>query len=204
MKYAKILAELQSIQTEVNRIALDTSPTQDGARSLFDAYRKKHPETEKRVDDFFEPSEKSEKKDTNEVKSKIQERLDKHKGFLSKSKGERFTLRGISDSEIKGMDLSGIKIPKADLRSRNLSKVSFKDADLSGALFVDSVLTGANFSGANLNGADFSDADLEGVNLKGAKWNADTKWPDDFDPDKKPESGSFTDKVKSKFKKVFN
>mgnify|MGYP002855351604 CR=1 FL=1 len=47
----------------------------------------------------------------------------------------------------------------------NLSEADLCEADLGG-------WTGANPKGANL---------LKGVNLSGAKYNADTKWPEGFD-----------------------
>ena len=52
------------------------------------------------------------------------------------------------------------------MNGANLSEADLCEADLGG-------WTGANPKGANL---------LKGVNLSGAKYNADTKWPEGFDP----------------------
>jgi hypothetical protein len=43
-------------------------------------------------------------------------------------------------------------------------------------------LTGANLLGAFLFNADLSGANLIGANLSGAVYDADTTWPEGFDP----------------------
>ncbi len=47
-----------------------------------------------------------------------------------------------------------------------------------GADLRDIDLRGADLIKANLSGAD-----LRGADLREAKYNANTKWPDDFDPE---------------------
>jgi hypothetical protein len=58
----KIAAELNEIRKELRRLAADTSPTKDGAKSLFEAYKKEHPGSKKTVKDFYQPEESGKKK----------------------------------------------------------------------------------------------------------------------------------------------
>lgn len=80
-----------------------------------------------------------------------------------------------------------------DFHDRVLSGQKFNDLDLRGADFSganlrDVVFRGANlerakFQGAYLGGADFTDCKLRSAELKGAWYNAETRWPRNFDPD---------------------
>ena len=69
-------------------------------------------------------------------------------------------------------DLSG-----ADLRRAALSGTDLHGADLSGA-----ALCWADLRWADLAGADLRWADLRWADLNGVTYDADTKWPDGFDP----------------------
>jgi uncharacterized protein YjbI with pentapeptide repeats len=66
---------------------------------------------------------------------------------------------------------------RADLRGANLN-----DADLWAANLREANLRGANLREANLAGADLSEAFLRDAHLRLARYNADTKWPEGFDP----------------------
>jgi|MDTC01.3.fsa_nt_gb uncharacterized protein YjbI with pentapeptide repeats len=46
-------------------------------------------------------------------------------------------------------------------------------------------LKGADLCGAHLKEANLSRANLSGVELTRAKYDADTKWPRDFDPERR-------------------
>jgi uncharacterized protein YjbI with pentapeptide repeats len=48
---------------------------------------------------------------------------------------------------------------------------------------IVSKLEGADLSGVYLGQANLSDANLTGTNLLAAYYDADTKWPADFDPE---------------------
>ncbi len=73
-------------------------------------------------------------------------------------------LQVVRDSEkCVGADLSGLDLSSANLSEANLSGASLHWADL----------RGANLRWADLTGADLSDA----------KNNADTTWPEGFDPE---------------------
>jgi uncharacterized protein YjbI with pentapeptide repeats len=72
-------------------------------------------------------------------------------------------LQVVRDSEkCVGADLSGL-----DLSSANLSEAN---------------LSGASLHWADLRGANLRWADLTGAGLSDAKNNADTTWPEGFDP----------------------
>lgn len=49
----------ESMISDSDKTAKDTSPTSSGAKSLFTTYKKEHPGTRKTVKDFYEPSSKS-------------------------------------------------------------------------------------------------------------------------------------------------
>ncbi len=78
-------------------------------------------------------------------------------------------LQVVRDSEkCVGADLSGLDLSSANLSEANLSGASLHWADL---------------RGANLRWADLTGADLTGADLSDAKNNADTTWPEGFDPE---------------------
>jgi hypothetical protein len=57
----RIASELAVIHRDLSAIAADKSPTKDGAKALFEAYKKEHPGTEKTPKDFYEAKPKKEK-----------------------------------------------------------------------------------------------------------------------------------------------
>lgn len=63
-------------------------------------------------------------------------------------------------ADLRGVDLSGIKLVRVDLTESNLSGARLIDVDLS-----DANLTGANLSDADLRGATLRGADLTSANL---------------------------------------
>ncbi len=65
------------------------------------------------------------------------------------------------------------KKPTAYLTGATLTCTNLKNANLSDA----------DFSGANLWGADLAGADLSGTNFGGSFGDANTRWPEDFDPE---------------------
>ena len=84
-------------------------------------------------------------------------------------------------------NLSGSNLWHADLRNANLTGANLIGADLwytnlRSAILINAKLQRANLVNADLNGADLSGADLFGASLHDAKYDADTKWPDGFDP----------------------
>lgn len=71
-----------------------------------------------------------------------------------------------------GANLHGADLSKADLMGANLCRANLSGANLSEARLIFSYLMGTDLSGANLNKAD----------LKEAKYDQATMWPDGFDP----------------------
>ncbi len=71
-----------------------------------------------------------------------------------------------------GANLSGADLSKADLMGANLCKADLSGANLSESRLIFSYLMGTNLSGANLHKAD----------LKEAKYDQTTIWPEGFDP----------------------
>jgi uncharacterized protein YjbI with pentapeptide repeats len=57
--------------------------------------------------------------------------------------------------------------------------------DLSHADLTLASLGNANLRGANLCGADFNGAWLPGTNLTGARYDATTRWPAGFRPERR-------------------
>jgi hypothetical protein len=94
-------------------------------------------------------------------------------------------------------DLEGACLREADLRGVVLLYANLADANLENALLWGSCCLGANFSGANLRRADLRGADLtradlfggdlrdtrlSGIGLQYSRYDARTRWPDDFNP----------------------
>ncbi len=98
-----------------------------------------------------------------------------------------------SGADLNGANLNGANLREANLNGANLNGANLSGAKLNGANLHDADLSAADLSGANLRGANLSDANLSGANLSGAKlrwanlhgatYNADTKWPEGFDPE---------------------
>jgi uncharacterized protein YjbI with pentapeptide repeats len=93
-------------------------------------------------------------------------------------------LRGIElrGAHLGGVDLADVNLAAADLRGADLGA-----ADLQGAILRKADLSGANLAGADLRGADLCGCDLSRTNLthaqlKGARYDAYTVWPEDLDP----------------------
>ena len=69
------------------------------------------------------------------------------------------------------------KLPQAGLVAANL-----QGASLIGASLIGASLHGASLMRANLIGAELNGTNLEGADLEGAYYDANTKWPEGFDP----------------------
>jgi uncharacterized protein YjbI with pentapeptide repeats len=122
-------------------------------------------------------------------------------------RGANLALLSLTDADLRGADLGGARCyleetyegcgggPEFD--GANLRGANLGGADLPLANFSDVDLRGANLPGADLTAADFAYADLRGANLRGAelgdrytgsaqfsgaKYDATTRWPADFDP----------------------
>jgi len=113
------------------------------------------------------------------------------------------------DSSIEEVDFNGSNLFEANFskvvfesvsfEKTNLEKANFKEAvfacvefygaNLQGAQFQGSIAEEAQFGKTNLSNADLSDADFEGAfylseaTLSGAKYNSNTVFPEDFDPE---------------------
>lgn len=80
----------------------------------------------------------------------------------------------LADSDLRGLDLTGVVFDNADLRraklaESNLSRASFRGADLSGASLWHSECREATFDEANLEEADFDFANIDGCTFRNAK-----------------------------------
>jgi uncharacterized protein YjbI with pentapeptide repeats len=88
--------------------------------------------------------------------------------------------------------LSADRLETVRLSNQSLRGVNLSAADISGHNLVGADLTGANLSGAilrgaqldetNLRGANLNNADLTNASLTGAQYDANTRWPEAFDP----------------------
>ena len=93
----------------------------------------------------------------------------------------------LSGADLSGVDLTGVDLTGANLRGVNLRGVNLRGADLRMADLTKANLRGVNLRGVNLRGADLRMADLTKANLRGAnlswaRYDAETTWPNGFDP----------------------
>ncbi len=80
--------------------------------------------------------------------------------------------------------LEAAPLPLPELLRLITGSVQFdKPLWLSGAKLNGAKLYGAYLSRAWLTGADLRGADLRDIDLTGAKYSANTKWPEGFDPE---------------------
>ncbi len=87
-----------------------------------------------------------------------------------------------------GVNATGAHFRSADLSEADARNANFTNADLTRADLDESDLRDANFEkailwGASLRGADFRGANLLQADLRGARYDRRTRWPDDFDID---------------------
>jgi hypothetical protein len=90
----------------------------------------------------------------------------------------------VTSTEVLPPDLSGARLPGAVLAGARLVKATLTGADLTKADLSNSRLEGANLRGAKLQGTNLSSADLTQADLTDALYDAATRWPTGFDPQK--------------------
>ena len=114
--------------------------------------------------------------------------------YLSRALLQGTSLNGPASSNV-WLVLNEANLSGAFLHG-NFNQTFLTAADCSGANISgdlsNSVLQGANFAGARLvgvglssavvRGADFTDANLDYADLRGAKYDLETRWPSDLDP----------------------
>ncbi|MCP4424694.1 MAG: hypothetical protein GY803_09395 [Chloroflexi bacterium] len=87
----------------------------------------------------------------------------------------------LEQADLTQADLRQATLNGANLQQANLRQAQLNQADLNWANLSESNLREADLRQANLCWADFSDADLSQAILENARYNEQTKWPDDFD-----------------------
>jgi uncharacterized protein YjbI with pentapeptide repeats len=85
-------------------------------------------------------------------------------------------------TDLQRANLKDANLVKATLRGANFTGANLEGANLLGAHLEETVLTSVNLSYANLLWADLSSARLEDTRLTGVAYNAQTRWPEGFDP----------------------
>jgi uncharacterized protein YjbI with pentapeptide repeats len=109
---------------------------------------------------------------------KLEEKLAGHLEWLD-SRGENGLRADLSDADLEGQELIGVKLKLADLHDANLRAADLLLADLRDASLIradleDSCLVGANLEAANLEGASLETAmglaprQIAGANLRDA------------------------------------
>ena len=121
----------------------------------------------------------------------------------------------LSRVDIRGVQLDGATLTDTQLRHANLARAwlrgitldrsDLKDTDLRLANLAEASLVNVNLAGAYLDGADLCRADLRGADLRGAdmralhlreavltgaRADASTVWPADFDADERQRHGT--------------
>ena len=104
-------------------------------------------------------------------------------------------LAALGVRNLRGTCFRGTILYWANLSDADLSGCDLEGADLRGAVLEGTRLVGANLRGAklcrdalggttNLRGADLTDANLDAAELVGAEYDAQTKFPSGFSPQK--------------------
>jgi uncharacterized protein YjbI with pentapeptide repeats len=93
----------------------------------------------------------------------------------------------LDHARLLGANLSGANLTGARMDHAQMQWASFVTASFQGASLVNAQLMGADLVSANLADVDVSGANLEavllrGARLRGAKYDAQTRWPTGFDP----------------------
>lgn len=85
-------------------------------------------------------------------------------------------------ADLRHANLEAATLNGANLKQAQLQSASLKMADLNWADLSTTNLTQADLTAANLGWADLRHANLEGTTLTQARYNAFTRWPEDFSP----------------------
>jgi uncharacterized protein YjbI with pentapeptide repeats len=83
---------------------------------------------------------------------------------------------------MSGTNLVGANLSRAHLEWAFLVTANLQNANLAGARLMGAELESANLAHANLIGTDLRETRLTWTRLRGARYNADTRWPEGFDP----------------------
>lgn len=86
----------------------------------------------------------------------------------------------LSHSNLKGANLSRAVLNGANLSRTDLSEANLSYADMNWINLSGADLSKADLSQASLGWADLSEANLREANLSHARYNDQTKWPEDF------------------------
>ena len=105
---------------------------------------------------------------------------------LPLAEADRFFAAFVSGADLRGAqlgdaDLFDADLVGADLRGANLGGALLSAANLALADLKGANLFGADLTEANLCGADLSEANLKNADLHGARYDAQTVFPEDFD-----------------------
>lgn len=83
-------------------------------------------------------------------------------------------------ADLSGAFLSGGKFLQADFSDARCCNAAMRNADLRGAIFSRSNLSNVDFLFADLRHVDLSSANLAGANFFRARYNEQTRFPDNF------------------------
>ena len=90
---------------------------------------------------------------------------------------------------LRGITLDRSDLKDTDLRLANLAEASLVNVNLAGAYLDGADLCRADLCGADLPGADMRALHLREAVLTGARADAGTVWPADFDADERQRHG---------------
>ncbi len=102
--------------------------------------------------------------------------------------GANLSNANLSKTNLRKADLHGADLREANLFRTDLSLTDLHGASLFRANLRQAILFDVNLREADLRGASLREASiwgtiLSGKNLRGAKYNDNTTWPPNFDPD---------------------
>ncbi|QEI43990.1 Secreted effector protein PipB2 [Dolichospermum sp. UHCC 0315A] len=109
--------------------------------------------------------------------------------LITRLKKAILTEANLENANLSRADLRGADLTEANLTEANLENANLSRADLTGANLRGSNLTRCRIRDANFSKVDFRNTDLSntktkltGANLRGAYYNNETKFPEEFDP----------------------
>jgi uncharacterized protein YjbI with pentapeptide repeats len=99
---------------------------------------------------------------------------------------------GLPEANLVGIDFAEVSLASVDMRRADLRGANFTGATLFNTNFGGADLRGTLFVGNAPNAKSFEEIDKTGpvtakfafVDVRGAKYNNETKWPEDFNPKK--------------------
>lgn len=104
----------------------------------------------------------------------------------------KFDSTTIDHTQILESDFKSSNMKNSKITYSNIINSNFQFVDLSNSIVNDCLIKESDFSKANLSKTDLTNVEFNNVKLDGAKYDSETKWPENFDFKNQKALGPYT------------